>query len=137
MKKLFAILALAILFSNAQAGTVEYSYGLTHIDEKNIATMVYDVRSIYASQTKFINLGQVSLKNINSISSNRMSEDTLNKFKLSTENKDTIGVLQYKTSSCDNVKNIKSKLVKLKIISDNEYTNCQNNEFVVKFKSNT
>jgi hypothetical protein len=58
----------------------------------------------------------------------------LNKFQLSTENKDTIAVIKYKAQNCDNLKHIKEKLIESRLIVSSDYIDCKNNEFTAKIK---
>jgi hypothetical protein len=134
MKKLFAILALTIPLIHAQAGTVEYSYTFNHVDEKNVQAMIYQIRSMYGQIVDFRNLGQISKKNLFSTANYPLPESELNKFQLSTENKDTIAVIKYKAQNCDNLKHIKEKLIESRLIVSSDYIDCKNNEFTAKIK---
>lgn len=127
MKKILFILLVSIYC----VGCTQNINKFHNIDEKNIASMVYGLRSLYITQASFHNLEQLPLKNI-IYDYGFINDNDLNKFKLVTDNDDKVAVIQYNVADCNHLKYIKKKLVTASIILPSEYATCVKDKVVIK-----
>ncbi len=131
MKKIILALmtSLVIPLENAHAGTVEYAYPQYLKDQDNIIRLVREVRNIYMTTIGFPNLDTIDMRNlfgINPLTDSQLKEFK-EKFKLTTKNKNAVAIIKYKATSCNNLENLKYKMLKETLITEGEPISCQNN----------
>jgi hypothetical protein len=126
MKKIFLILALCSITSFTHASIKNEMF---NEDEGNIYEVFNLIRTIHRTTTDFSNL-----KNIYAISNFSVTPTYLDRLELNTKNNNKTAVVKYKTKDCNNLKDIKGKLIKLKLATEKESMSCKNNLFIAELK---
>lgn len=148
MKKIFLLLLTLCLipleYSHAAAygsPTLESEYPYeslasvyirSNTEERKMIEIIYEVRSLYQSTVDFHNLEKIEIKRIFSIPPESLTENDLKKIKLNTENNEKVAIIKYQTKNCNDLKNIKEKLRKSRLIGYEESVDCKANEFTAR-----
>lgn len=138
MKNLFTIfLAIAFSIGNAHAALVGAIYPENNKDEDNVIRLIAEIRTLYMTTVGFLNLDGREMDRL--FVFNRLNKEELkefeSKFKITTKNNDRVAVVKYKVKNCDNLRYVKTKLVKLTLMTNGETVSCQNNEFIAELNN--
>lgn len=129
-KLLYSLLALTIPFTNVQAAE-------QNKDEENVIKVITEIRSFYMMTIGFPELEKKEFNDIfiNDPLTDKEVKEFKQKFTISTKDKERVAIIKYQAKNCNNLKNVKTKLLEETLITEGEPLSCKKNVFTAELNN--